>query len=145
MSDQIFLDTNLWVYLYTKDPAKKSTVVARLIANQGQTLIVSTQILGELYNVLTRKKLFTKPETAAIIRQITLTFPVRAIDTAKVLMALEISDRYGFSYWDSLVVATALLEDCRILYSEDMHHEQMVEGKTQIINPLLENSLNDFA
>ncbi len=45
--------------------------------------------------------------------------------------------RYGYSYWDSLIIATALQNDCSILYSEDMQHNQLIEGKLRIINPLI--------
>lgn len=48
--------------------------------------------------------------------------------------ALEIKAAYGFSYWDSAIVAAARALGCRVLYSEDMSHGQAVEGIT-IINP----------
>jgi len=63
------------------------------------------------------------------------TFPPHDIDSLKVLKAMEISDRYGYAYWDSLIVATALISDCAILYSEDMQHNQQFEGKIRILNP----------
>jgi predicted nucleic acid-binding protein len=135
MSDKVFLDTNLWVYFYTKDPLEKTTTVSNLITNHQQSLLLSTQILGELYNVLTRKKLFTKTETASIITTLVNTFLSHDIDSLKVLKAMEISDRYGYTYWDSLVIATALMSDCAILYSEDMQHNQQFEGKIRILNP----------
>ncbi|APB35038.1 Putative nucleic-acid-binding protein, contains pilt domain [Gloeomargarita lithophora Alchichica-D10] len=50
---------------------------------------------------------------------------------------MEINIRYGYSYWDSLIIATALQSNCNILYSEDMQHDQLIEGKLRIINPLL--------
>ncbi len=59
------------------------------------------------------------------------------IDASKVLQAIELNIRYGYSYWDSLIIATALQRDCDILYSEDMQHDQLVESKLRIINPLI--------
>lgn len=44
---------------------------------------------------------------------------------------------HGFSYWDSLIVSAALESGCRILYSEDMQHGQVVEQRLRIVNPLL--------
>lgn len=101
-----------------------------------QSLIISTQVLGELYNVLLKKKFRTQPQAQEIVSQLVAGFDILAIDTSKVLKALEINTRYGYSYWDSLLVATALLSDCSILYSEDMQHNQLIEGKLRIINPL---------
>ena len=45
--------------------------------------------------------------------------------------------KYGFSFWDSMIVAAALDNHCSILYSEDLHHEQIIEGKLQIVNPFI--------
>ncbi len=59
------------------------------------------------------------------------------IDLIKVVTALDINSKYGYSYWDSLVIATALNYDCSIIYSEDMQHNQFIENKTRIVNPLL--------
>jgi len=43
--------------------------------------------------------------------------------------------KYQYRYWDSLVIATALLNGCDILYSEDLHEGQLIEDKLTIINP----------
>ncbi|MBW4578546.1 MAG: PIN domain-containing protein [Tildeniella nuda ZEHNDER 1965/U140] len=59
------------------------------------------------------------------------------IDTPKVTQALEIASRYGYTYWDSLIISTALASDCTILYSEEMQHNQPIENKLRIINPFL--------
>ncbi|BAY67474.1 PIN domain-containing protein [Anabaena sp. FACHB-709] len=56
MKDKIFLDTNLWIYLYAKNPLEKSQQVAEIIKNNYSFLLVSTQVLGELFHFLTRKK-----------------------------------------------------------------------------------------
>jgi predicted nucleic acid-binding protein len=55
MIDKIFLDSNLWIYLYAKNPPEKSQQVVEIIKNNSSSLLVSTQVLGELFHVLTRK------------------------------------------------------------------------------------------
>ncbi len=62
-------------------------------------------------------------------------FTVVEIDTLKVMAALEINLKYGYTYWDSLVIATALQHDCDSLYSEDMQANQLIDQKTRLINP----------
>ncbi len=47
---------------------------------------------------------------------------------------LDIMRRYGFSFYDSLIVAAALEAKCRILYSEDLQDGQIIE-KLMIVNP----------
>jgi predicted nucleic acid-binding protein len=110
-----------------------------LVESQALSIIVSIQVLGELCNVLIRKTTFSQSETQAAVLDLVNTFSVLAIDTSTVLNALEIEihARYGYSYWDSLIIATALQSDCSILYSEDMQHDQLIEGRLRIINPLI--------
>ena len=137
MSGSVLLDTNLWVYLYSKKPTDKYEKVSQLFLPNIQSLIISTQILGELYNVLVKKKLQTRSQAQEIILQLVDGFDILEIDAQKVLKALEVSAGYGYSYWDSLIIGTALLSDCAILYSEDMKHNQLIEENLKIINPLI--------
>lgn len=65
------------------------------------------------------------------------TFPIQAINTTEVIQALEINAKYNYSYWDSLIIATALLSKYSIIYSEDMQHNQLIENKVRIINPFV--------
>ena len=100
MIDKIFLDSNLWIYLYAKNPPEKSQKVAEIIKNYSSMLLVSTQVLGELFHVLTRKKFTSKTDAITIISDIVNTFPVQAINTTEVIQALEINAKYNYSYWD---------------------------------------------
>jgi predicted nucleic acid-binding protein len=59
-----------------------------------------------------------------------------AIDHPTVETAWSIESRFGFSYWDSLIVAAAQTLGCRYLLSEDLQHLQMVDS-VQILNPFL--------
>jgi predicted nucleic acid-binding protein len=138
MNDKILIDTNLWIYLYALNPQAKRNRIEELVQQNFANIIVSTQILGELYHVVTRKGLLTHESARDIVIEMVATFPVSEIATANVLEALKIQEIFHYSYWDSLVVATAVLTDCDTLYSEDMQHGQSVGGKTRIINPFLE-------
>jgi predicted nucleic acid-binding protein len=136
MTDRIFIDTNIWVYFYAKDPPEKFQKIREIINSDSPEIIVSTQTLGELFYVLTKKKFTSASDAVNIISELGNDFPVVAIDTSKVLQAVKIHLKYGYSYWDCLIIATALLSDCSILYSEDMQHGQLIDNKTQILNPL---------
>jgi len=46
-----------------------------------------------------------------------------------------IKDIYKFQFYDCLIIATALENNCTILYSEDMQHNQLIEDKLTILNP----------
>ncbi len=128
-----FFDTNLWVYLFSND--SKGAIVESLQLKHYADLVISTQILGELYNVLTRKKIKSAADAADIVTRITRQYVAQPITQRHVLRAMTISARYQLSYWDSLVVASALGAGCKILYSEDMQHEQVFYRKLKVINP----------
>lgn len=135
MSDRVLLDTNIWVYLYSKEPKDKYEKADTLLFSHLDALVVSTQILGELYNVLIKKKLQTQAQAQEIISEIITGFYIHEATSAYVAKAVQINIRHGYSYWDSLLIATALLSDCNILYSEDMQHNQVIEGRLRIVNP----------
>ena len=138
MSDNVFLDTNLWVYFFSKNPADKMKKVTEIVDIWLPSLIISTQVLGELYHVLIRKRIFSKLEAQSIVSGLTSRTSATDIDTSKVVQAVEVNIRYGYSYWDSLIIATALQMDCSILYSEDMQHNQLIENRLRIVNSFLE-------
>jgi predicted nucleic acid-binding protein len=109
MTDRIFIDTNIWVYFYAKDPPEKFQKIREIINSDSPEIIVSTQTLGELFYVLTKKKFTSASDAVNIISELGNDFPVVAIDTSKVLQAVKIHLKYGYSYWDCLIIATALL------------------------------------
>ncbi len=135
MTDKVLLDTNLWVYLYSKDPLEKYQRVEEILRTHPQSIQISTQVLGELFHVLTRKKFTSETDAVAIISSLINSFPILPIESANVVQAMEVKQKYGYSYWDSLVLATALLHNCSIVYSEDMHHGQRINTTLRIVNP----------
>lgn len=62
---------------------------------------------------------------------------VRSLTLETHLLGLDIAERYGFSFYDSLIVSAALFADCSTLYSEDMQHAQKIENRMVITNPFL--------
>ena len=137
MSDNVLIDTNIWVYLYALNPPAKREKAQQLIDGSFQNIVVSSQILGELYHVLTRKGLQDPSSAREIVVETVGAFFVAEIGVEHVLEAMSLHQHYRYSYWDSLVIATALLNGCRSLYSEDMQHGQVIEDKVQIINPFI--------
>lgn len=137
MGDRVFLDTNLWVYFFVKEPPEKEAKVREIIELQPSLLVISTQTLGELCNVLLRKSSFSSPEVQGMVLDLVDAFQILEINASNIFSALAINTRYGYSYWDSLIIATALQSNCSVLYSEDMQHDQWIEGKLRIVNPFV--------
>jgi len=131
MSDKVFLDTNILIYLFDSDSIKKG-IVKNLLK---QRPIISIQVINELSNVLIKKFKFEESDIKEILKKILENSHFFQIDQYIVFKALDIKKRYKFSYYDSLIVSSAISSQCQILYSEDMQHGQQIEN-LMIINPL---------
>lgn len=137
-----FLDTNVLVYTFDKTAPEKQAVAQQLLerALSGEGCI-SFQVIQEFLNLALRK--FDPPLTAAQAKRYLQTTlePLCLIyaDVDLYQRALDVRERWRFSFYDSLIVAAALEADCTILYSEDLQHNQKVEALT-IINPFLQGS-----
>jgi predicted nucleic acid-binding protein len=133
MPDDCFADSN--VLVYTLDKALLKRDIAFTLWRQGVT--VTTQVVMEFTNVCLRKLKMSKQDAFENALNIMDGAIVKPITKDIVRLSFSISLKYGFSHWDSLVVASALQAGCTTLYSEDMQHGQVIEGKLTIINPFL--------
>ncbi|MGZ8805395.1 MAG: PIN domain-containing protein, partial [Microbacterium sp.] len=48
--------------------------------------------------------------------------------------AWSIEDRFGLSFWDSLIVAAAQMADCDLLLTEDLQHGLDIDG-LRVVDP----------
>ncbi len=133
MSDRIFMDTNIWIYLYSDDT--KSEIAEHLINRYFEHIVISTQVLGECFSILTKKRIKTSEEAKEIVNDMAMAYLTIGIDWFSVLKALDIHTRYQYAYYDSLIIASALERNCSILYTEDMQHDQIIEHQLRIIDP----------
>lgn len=125
------LDTNVLVYAFTTDPRSKT---AEQLLAKGCS--ISIQGLNEFANVAHRKLGMSWAEIGdaiAIIR--TLCSRVLPLDADINTDALRLAEQDGLSFYDALVVATALRAGCTVLWSEDMQHGRVFEGRLRIANP----------
>lgn len=135
MNDKIFLDSNVIIYCYTStEPAKQS--IAINLAN-GEEVYVSTQVLQETANILRKKFGKSWLEILAVVEEICLNFQVHQNNELTVRDALRIAEKYGFSLYDSLILAAASQIGCGKVYSEDMQHQQVINGALEVINPFV--------
>jgi predicted nucleic acid-binding protein len=133
MNDKVFLDSNILVYSYSNSEIQKQEIARQLIGDSHS--LISTQVLQELCNIVTRKFKFSYEQAAAAIKESCQNNSLHINTEDTVLQACQIAQRYGFSFFDSLIVASALESSCVILYSEDMQDGQVIEGKLTVKNP----------
>lgn len=132
-NDKIFLDSNILIYAYSNTEPDKQVIARKLIVEFNS--YVSTQVLQELINVLTRKFQSSWKEAQNAVLESCKNNILHINKSETIIKACEIANRYNFSFYDSLIIAAALECDCTILYSEDMQHKQVIENKLTIINP----------
>jgi predicted nucleic acid-binding protein len=131
MSEPSFFDSNVVIYAFTH--AGEKTFKARELLSLGG--IVSIQVLNETANTLHRRFATGWPRISEIIDSVLESSPnplTLSLETHRA--SLRISQRYGFSVYDALIVASALEAGCTTLYTEDMQHGQIIDG-LRIENP----------
>lgn len=134
----VFVDTNVLLYAQDpREPARRKAAESWLAACwQGQCGRLSTQVLNELYANLRRVAPSLPVEQARAMVQRYRAWGAVPVDDALVDDAWRLQDRYSFSFWDALIVASAQAQGCDYLLSEDMQHEQRVDA-LQILNPFI--------
>lgn len=137
MKEQVFLDTNVLVYLFDVDDPTKQRRAQDLLSSQElrAQVILSTQVLQEFYVTVTGK--LATPlnhDTAFSAVQDLAAFPLVQIDTSLILLAIQRSRKAKLSFWDALILEAALVAGATLLYSEDFQ-DGAVFGKLRIVNP----------
>jgi predicted nucleic acid-binding protein len=128
-----FLDTNIIIYAYSNSEPDKADKANALIF-EGESLI-SLQVINEFSNVCLKKLPLKEKAVITAILEITSSTIVVGFSLSTQLKALQLCQQHSFSYYDALIVATALENDCTILYSEDMQNNQIIENQLRIVNP----------
>jgi predicted nucleic acid-binding protein len=132
----VFFDTNVLIYSVSNSPAeahKRQRSESLLDRSDGA---LSIQVLQEFYVQITRPSRSLPMPHDIAVDFIRSWRRHRVVDNTveTLLAALAIKERYGFSYWDSAVIAAARAAGCSELFTEDLSHGQFVEG-VLITNP----------
>lgn len=135
MNARFFVDTNVFVYTVDRrDPVKHRRARAALEEITGE-IFLSTQVLQECYVSLV-KKVEMRPQDAQRFVRSLRQFDVVSVSPDLVEDAIEISITKKLSFWDSLLLSTAISARCSVLLTEDLNHGQVIRG-VRIENPFL--------
>jgi predicted nucleic acid-binding protein len=135
MSDKIFIDTNVLLYLYSEDDTSKRDVV-NLLFDKNEC-VLSTQVLIEFMNVGLKKFNISHDKMIEALIELESNFQIHINTTQSIKLASLISQKYKYSWFDSLIMASALESKCTSLITEDMQHNQPIENSIRIVNPFL--------
>lgn len=131
----VFLDTNVLAYRFdASEPAKRDRAV-RLMNDPAHRFVVSTQVLLELYSVITRKLVpaVTPREARRALERLTV-LPVVSADARLVLRASSTVELHQLSIWDAMIIEAAAEFGCRQIWSEDLSTGASLRG-VAIVNP----------
>ncbi|HLI13547.1 MAG TPA: PIN domain-containing protein [Alphaproteobacteria bacterium] len=129
-----FLDSNVLIYAFTID--RRAEIAQSLLA---RGCAVSVQALNEFANVARRKLGMTWEEVREALAAIrALCSLVRPVDIETHTRALHVAERYGCTIFDALMIAAALQANGAVLWTEDMQHGMVINGKLRVANPFRE-------
>jgi len=137
MKDKTFIDTNVLVYANDRSENVKHDRAKQILVEgiENGNIVLSTQVLCEFFVTVTRKIKVRLPENTAKEEILLLrAVEIVEIDFKLVIQAIDISNKIGLSYWDSLIAAAATKARCNVLYSEDLNHGQSIDSVT-VVNP----------
>jgi predicted nucleic acid-binding protein len=84
---------------------------------------------------LRKKAKFSEAKLKILIQSFYDNYQVVNIDDQTMILASDIRLSYNISFWDSLVISSALESKAQIIYTEDMQHNLIINDILQIINP----------
>jgi predicted nucleic acid-binding protein len=130
---RIAVDTNVVLYVASDDDRK----IARAKDVLALEPIISVQVLNEVTNVCHRKFRMSWAQLDRFIETTTALCYVVPVTVNVYDEARRLAERYEFSIWDAGIVASALIAGCDTLYTEDMQHGLVVDGRLTLVNPFL--------
>jgi predicted nucleic acid-binding protein len=130
-----FFDTNILVY--AQQTGGKADQARALFAGSGK---ISVQVLNEFTSVSRRKQRKDWREIAEAISDVLTTVdPPLAITLDMHTAARTLAENHQLSFYDALIIASAIEAGCDTLYSEDLQHGRNIGGLA-IVNPFLGNA-----
>ena len=136
MKNKIFVDSNVWIYLFTSDDVSKNELARNFISDnsaKGNIFVISYQVINEVGAVLKRKKKFTEDKIQFVVDVMLDLCVIQDFSREIIINASVLRDKMMVSYWDSLIMAAAIESGCQFLTSEDLQNGQETQG-ISIIN-----------
>jgi predicted nucleic acid-binding protein len=129
----VFFDTSIVLYLLSGD-ARKADKVETLLGAGGT---ISVQVLNEFAAAARRKSALSWPEVREALHAVRTACVTRPVTEGIHDRGIDVAERYGFSLYDSMIVAAAQSAGCTTLFSEDLQHRQVIDGTLTVRNPFI--------
>ena len=136
---KVAIDTNVLAYAEgVGDDARRKTSQALLAALPPNDVVVPTQVLGELFRVLTGKRGMSRQKARSAVLSWSDAFEIYDSTHTAMLAAMDIAAEHALQIWDGLILSVAGEARCRLLISEDMQNGFTWRGVT-VVNPYAES------
>jgi len=132
MNGKAFVDTNVFIYMQSIDDEVKRKISVSVIDKY--ECCASTQVLNEVCNVLLKKYKMNVDNVKQFITAIIKKCDISLVTNETVQKALDLKKEYGYSYYDCLILASAVLSGCDYVLSEDLRNGQIIGGSLEIVN-----------
>ena len=135
--DLAFVDTNILIYTHDTTAGEKNKIAVDLINSiwDQENGCLSIQVLQEYYVVATRPaEIALSSEEAAAVIFLLSQWNVHIPTPNDIISAIEVQKRYLVSFWDAMIINSAMQLGCDTLYTEDLNHGQTY-GSIKVINP----------
>ena len=135
MSGGEFVDTNVLVYAYDADAGPKGAAAQELLRRLFETRsgALSFQILAESYSVMTRKWRMPSESAERILARYS-DWVLHSPRHSDLIRASQLERKYRISWWDALIVNSAIQLGCQTLWTEDLADGQQY-GPVTVRNP----------
>lgn len=132
-----FIDTNILIYAEDGGMGAKHQIAVDLVARlaSGDIGALSTQVLAEYYNAATKKLHMTSEEAEETIRDLSC-WKIHRPSHSDIVNAIGLQRRYRLSWWDAMIVNSAVESGAGILWSEDLSNGQEF-GTLVVRNPFV--------
>jgi predicted nucleic acid-binding protein len=132
-----FVDTNILVYAHDRSAGDKHVRARDLLRGLWQSGegCLSIQVLQEFYVNVTQK--VPNPLTPAVASRLVADLGVWRVHrpgVEDILDAIRLQQRYQLSFWDAMIVASAIRLHCQSIWSEDLNPGQDYGG-VRVLNP----------
>ena len=132
MPDKAFIDTNVFVYLYSGTELNKRQIASDALNTYD--CFISTQTLNEFSSVSLRKMRAGLEDIEEYLDEMEDSCTVLTVTPTTIRYALSLHEKYNFNYFDCLMLASALQAGCNLMLSEDMADGMVIENTLTIKN-----------
>ena len=133
---RVFVDTNIWLYSFIKTLDEAKTKAAQSVLAGNESVIITVQIINEVCVNLIKKANFKEENVKKLIESFYAKYTVHDIAKSILLRASSLRGENQFSFWDSLIISSAIESGCSTLYTEDMQAGLIINDSLKIVNPL---------